>query len=110
MSLLGILSIVAHTVSLVACIRFLRAGSARNEDIAVLAGIAFSCATFIFVQAFHLATVLTTENYKPLPLESVLTGFFLLNGIVYFSVVHAFQYKRLSRRQPASAESVGRGK
>lgn len=97
MTIIDLVSVAAHYASLFACISFLTEKNNRNEDIAVLAGVAFSSATFIMMQIMRVLTFRDGVPIDPSAHDSLIAGFFLLNGIIFLCVALVLRRHR-SRR------------
>lgn len=97
MTIVEVVSVIAHIASLTACVRFLMQGNNRNEDIAVLAGIAFSSVTFVVMQVMRGLALNGHITIQDSAHHSLVGGFFMLNGMIFLCVAISLQ-RHKSRR------------
>lgn len=94
MIIISILSVLLHAYIVREIVLFCRSGTCRSGDQGLMAGLAVSCTSFVFVQALHVAYQVSQPNAHPSLIESTLTAFFLLNGVIYLNVVrHLSQHR-----------------
>lgn len=100
MNIIEIVAVVAHIASLFACVAILAQGDNRSEDKAVMAGIAFSSATFIVMMTIRVLAVSEKIAIEQSAYSSLVGGFFILNGIIFLSVAAALKRHKERRTNP----------
>lgn len=100
MIILSILSVVLHAYVVKEVILFCRSENCRSSDQGLVAGLGVSCTSFILIQALYVVHQVISPDAHPSLIESTLTAFFLLNGVIYLNVVRHLSQDRERRSCP----------